>query len=299
MLRNRLGGLLIVGACLLPGSAHATSPDDLSLARQAVVELDWRQVQRRYEPIRASASVGDAAWLESTYCLALAQHHVQPPDATTIGSARSLYQEVIDRAPQSRWAARAMLNIGRIEELRDYPTDVVDLDAARSHYERVVALFPKDPIAGEATLRAAATLVMAYDAPEYAKVRQGVALLERWLQQYPDEPLASVMWQYAGDSYFRPLADYANALRCYEEVDRLGWVDRGNQGPWYWRCALLAERELNLPDVAAKYYAKIIVETPNSGKAYEAMEALRRMGRPVPSSPMFERLEPTTQEARP
>ena len=290
--------VVLVGSLMI-GTARASASEALEAARQAVVELDWRQVQRLYEPIRSAASVGDDVWLEATYCLALAQHHVQPPDAGTIGEAQALYQDVIRQAPRSRWAARAIMNLGRIEELRDYPTDAVDLDAARAFYERVVAEFPNDPIAGEATLRAAATLVMAYDAPHYTKVRAGIALLERRLKAHPDEPLASVMWQYAGDSYFRPLADHANALRCYEEVDRLGWGGRGNQGPWYWRCALLAERELNLPDIAAKYYTKIILETPNSGKAYEAMEALQRMGRPVPSSPMFDRLAPATREARP
>lgn len=293
-MRVILTSFLLMG-CLVPASAvrAETSLDD---ARRALAELDWKLMIRRYTPLREAAQPGSDRWVESTFCLAVAYQHVQPPDGGTIATARRLYEEVIDRAPGTPWAARAMYNIARILELRDYPDDVLDMDGALSMYQRVAREFAGQPIASEATLRAASTLIMSYDAPDYAKVRQGIAMLESWLASHPDDPLASVMWQYLGDSYFRPLADHANALRCYEETDRLGWTDQGNQGPWYWRCAQLAERYLDRPDIAAKYYAKIITETPKSGKAYQAMLALRRMGRPVPSSPLFERFMPTTQE---
>ncbi len=286
--------------CAIVGARAADVDPDLAEARQTIADLDWKQTLRLYPSIRDSAKPGSEQWLEATYCLAVAWHHVQPPDSTTIGTARQMYEEVIQQAPTSRWAARSMMNLGRIEELRDYLDDKIDLDAARKHYDRVVEAFANDPIAGEATLRAAATLVMAYDAPDYVKVKQGIARLEAWIASHPNEPLASVMWQYAGDADFRPLDDYKNALRCYEEVDKLGWVDKGNQGPWYWRCAQLAERELKLPDVAAKYYTKIIVETPNSGKAYESIQALKRLNKPIPASPMFDistPVEPSSTQA--
>lgn len=289
--------LLVLGLVAITGWARAD--ERLVAARRTIVELDWKRAILLYPSIRDAAPVGGDVWLEATYCLAMSYHHVQPPDAGTIGTSKALYQEIIDRAPRTVWAARSMYNIGRILELRDYPDDELDLDGAREWYERVAREFPELPIAGEAMLRASATLVMSYDAPDYARVRRGIALLESWLASHPDDALASVMWQYLGDSYFRPLSDHANALRCYEEVDRLGWVDRGNQGPWYWRCAQLAERYLDRPDVAAKYYAKIITETPKSGKAYQAMLALRRLGKPVPSSPLFERFLPTTREVAP
>lgn len=280
------------------GDAHAQEVDRrLAEARQAIADLDWKQALNLYPAIRDAADAGSERRLEATFCLATAWHHVQPPDEGTIATARQMYQEVIQQSPGSRWAARAMMNLGRIEELRDYLDDKIDLDAARAHYDRVVELFGDDPISGEATLRAAATLVMAYDAPDYEKVKQGVARLEAWIASHPKEPLASIMWQYAGDAYFRPLDDYKNALRCYEEVDKLGWVDQGNQGPWYWRCAQIAERKLKLPDVAAKYYAKIIVETPNSGKAYESIQALKRLNKPIPASPMFDLTAPSDPPA--
>ncbi len=298
-MKHSIFGLCI--AVLLIGDVARAQPSDVELeaARQSIVDIDWKQTIKLYTPIREAAAAGSDIYTEATFCLAVANHHVQPPDGGTIANAKSLYQKVIEQSPGGKWAARAMMNLGRIDELRDYPDDVVNFDSAREQYLKVVQTFPNDPIAGEATLRAAATLIMAFDEPDYTKVKQGIAMLEQWLASHPDEALKSVMWQYTGDAYFRPLADYKNALRCYEEVDRLGWSDKGNQGPWYWRSAQIAERYLDQPDIAAKYYRKIIVETPNSGKAYESILALKRLGKPVPSSPMFESPVPTTQRSNP
>ncbi len=287
--------LILLSICHTP--ALASTDDAFAAARQTLVELDWKSAIRLYTPLRDAAKPGSKEWNEATYCLATAYHHVQPPSYDTIQSALNNYQQVIDKASDPRFVARAMMNLGRVYELRDYPEDIVDMDKAREAYEQVVARFPGDPIAGEAALRAASTLVMAFDEPNYEKVKAGVAFLEKWLADHPNEELASVMWQYIGDAYFRPLQDYKNALQAYEKVDKLGWTDQGNQGPWYWRCAQLAERFLDQPEpeIAAKYYAKIIIETPNSGKAYESMQALRRLNKPVPYSPLFAKFDPTAQ----
>jgi len=287
--------LILLSICF--ASRFAPAQDDLAGARVSLAELEWRGAIRRYTAILETAKPGSAEWTEATYGLGISHHHVQPPSSETISAAMRQYQQIIDQASDQRYVARAMMNVGRVHELRDYSEDVVDLAKAREAYEKVVARFPNDPIAGEAVLRAASTLVMAFDEPNYEQVKSGITMLEKWLAAHPDDALASVMWQYIGDAYFRPLADYENALRAYENVDRLGWTDQGNQGPWYWRAAQLAERFLDKPDIAAKYYAKIIMETPNSGKAYESMESLRRLGKPVPSSPLFETVAPSTQPA--
>ena len=138
--------------------------------------------------------------------------------------------------------------------------------------------------------------MLEYDAPGFANVKQGIALLEKYATDHPGDPFASLMWQTAGDSYFMPLGDEKNSLRCYEVVDRLGWTDQGNQGPWYWRAARLADR-LGENAIAIKYYTKIITETPNSGKGYAAVLALRKLGAPVPKSPLFDDPSPAAPEA--
>ncbi len=264
----------------------AQSP--LDAARQSIADFEWSNAIERYTPIQQAAAPGSAEWTEATFCLAVAHHHAQPPDKHSIKQADDLYTLVVEKSKDDRYAARALLARGRILELQDFGRDPIDLDGARRFYEQVMTRYAAQPIAAEAALRAGASLVMAYDAPEFVKVKQGIDLLEKWVAAHPTDPMATMFWQYLGDSYFEPLADYKNALRCYEQVDKLGWIDQGNQGAWYWRIAVMSERYLNDPASAAKYYTKIVKETPNSGKAYEALIALRRMGAPQPSAPRLE-----------
>src|SRR5699024_5230576 len=118
------------------------------------------------------------------------------------------------------------------------------------------------------------------------QVRQGVALLEKWLAEHPQEQLASGMWQYLGDTWFYPLNDPARAVACYDRCVELGWTDQGNHGPLLSRGGVRSERIGNAAS-AVGYYARVIVETPTSGKAYESQLALQRLDAPVPEITLF------------
>jgi tetratricopeptide (TPR) repeat protein len=172
-----------------------------------------------------------------------------------------------------------------LAELRDYYEDPVDLDAARHWYQRVIDDWPDLPIAGEATLRLAATFVQTYDP---AQVRHGVELVETWLATREDEPLAAGMWQYLGDTYFYPLADHETSLRCYRKAEAIGFLDSNNVGTLCWRMAILAERFLEDRDRAVEYYGKVIRSGAASGKGYQAQLALERLGAPVPELRLFQ-----------
>ena len=280
--------ILLISAAPFCGSAFAAD-DPWAAARESLALLDWNQAATQYAALRDKTEHGSQKWVEATFCEAVAQQQQQPASADTINSAASLFKEVIDNARDDRFTARALMNLGRIAELRDYPDDVIDMAGARKDYQQVMQRWPNDPIGSEAALRAGATLVMAYDASDhFAQVKAGIALLEKWLADHPNNAYANVMWQYAGDSYFRPLDDYANSIRCYNEVDKIGWADEGNQGATLWRCAQMADRYLNDPKTAIHYYTEVIEKTPSGGKAYEALQALKRLGGPLPPAPFLE-----------
>lgn len=216
--------------------------------------------------------------------LAVATQHAQPATKATLDEAARLFQDIAATSSDSRYIARALMNLGRIAELPDYAGDAIDLDIARGYYEQVMRRWPLEPIGSEAALRAAATLVMTFDGPDFSNVREGVRRLRQWAVDHPDNPYAASMWQYAGDTCFRPLADYASALACYNEADRLGWPDRGNQGNWYWRCARLADVHLNDRDTAIRYYRSLIQVTPTHPKAYAASVRPSELGASAPAT---------------
>ena len=185
-----------------------------------------------------------------------------------------------------------MLNLGRIEELSDYYQDYVDLVAARTWYQKVADKYPGQLIASEATLRIASTYIQTYEDDQILK---GIDILKKWLAEYPQDELASAMWQYLGDTYFYPIEDYAKSLSCYRNAEQIGFIEKYRRGQVYWRMAVMADRFLNDREAAVEYYTKIITVAPTSGKAYESQLALERLGAPVPRIEILETVTPDSE----
>ncbi len=265
-----------------PAAHAADKPDAKTLLFKAQEELScfgFDNAAALFNSVIAQSTPGSDDWLKGTLGLAICLQQHSPPSPAMIERAAALLRSVIKAAPTSACAARATMSLARIEELSDYYGDEPRPEAARELYQNVVQTWPNEAIAGEATLRIAAIDVQTYE-PE--KVQRGVALLESWLASHPNDPLASVMFKYIGDTCYRPLRDYRKAVESYRKADAIGLLERGREGPVYWRTAVLAERELKDFPTAIEFYTKIIRITPTSGKAYEAQLALKRLGAPVP-----------------
>jgi hypothetical protein len=199
--------------------------------------------------------------------------------------------------------------------------------------------WPEHFLADEAAYRLASAYVQTYDEGD---ARQGVKVLLDWLEKNPPKEnlLASAMWQYLGDTYLFPLNNYPDAVAACIRADDIGLLERGREGPIYWKTAVMADRlwrrlsddiparlggpgtlvpatldqgyqapsryygpvgiEHLHPDgpqkqaarnhyrgIARRYYEKVIVETPKSGKAYDAQQRLIAMGYEPPPIPQF------------
>jgi tetratricopeptide (TPR) repeat protein len=276
----------LAGAFLAVTAVTAASPEGqetaasekIARAAQEVAYVNLEKARDLFAEVRASTRPGQPDWERAIFGEATCIWHLLPIERANAEQAAKLFSELIARAPQSSFAPRAMMNLGRILELPEDRDDPIDLPGARVWYQKVLDGWPNDPIAGEATLRIAGTYIQTYDD---AQLREGVALLRSWVEAHPRDPLASIMWQYLAETYFFPLNDYQRSLEAYEKVDELGWADQGLQGKYYWRIAQMSERFLKNRDAAIKFYNKIIDETPSSGKLYEAQLGLKRLGAPV------------------
>ncbi len=302
MARERLRIVTIV--CTLWGSSLATgawakeSVDDLlNHANDQLAMFNWDNAYRLYgDTLAAAEKESPGPWSakaqQAAFGKAVATSQASPSSAERIDEATSLFNRLADAQLKSPFAARSMMNLGRLAELSDFMDDRVDIESARKRYAEVVERFPSEPIAAEATYRIAGTYVQSFK-PE--DLNRGAEICQAWITAHPKDPLNSAMWQYAGDAYFF-LKEYRRSLDAYMESDKLGWTDEGNQGPIYWRMAVIADRELKDTAAAGKFYTKIIVETPYSGKAYESQLALKRLGMPVPEIQIFKvpTAQPTT-----
>ena len=304
-----------LAVCLTAGVAYAakdlTLPEKLRKAVEEIRTFSYKQAYELFSQAMDQAKTGSPQWQQAAYGRAVCAQQISPPTKAKMAEAEALYHQLIQASPDSKFAPRAMLNLGRIAELSDYYRDRINLPAARDWYQKVADRWPDKPIAGEAILRVAATYVQSY---QEQQVRKGVKVLADWLEKHPKDPLASAMWQYMGDAYFYPLADYdarraaagsgqsrpadanahkrdsyAKALDCYEQADRIGLMEKGREGLVYWRMAVLADRYLKDRKRAIKYYRKIIVAAPTSGKAYEAQLAMKKLGVEPPKIELFEK----------
>jgi len=252
------------------------SPQEtLAKAVQEVSCLSFKTAYPLFDDVLKKAAEGSDLWQKAVFGKALCAQQTAPATPEAIQEAQGLYKALIEKAPDSPMTPRAMMNLGRIAELSDYYQDVVDLAGARQWYEKVRDRYADKPIAGEAVLRIAGTYIQTFKKDEVA---QGIELLRRWLAAHPDDPLASGMWQYLGDTYFFPLEEYDKCLECYLKVDKLGLVEKGLEGPFYWRVAMVADRYVKDRDVAVGFYAKVIRLASSSGKGYEAQLAMKRLG---------------------
>ena len=134
---DRANGSELAAATPVKDAAQDTTQDlahgKKQLAgRTAIGDLDWSRAIRIYQPLAAAATPGSDAWTRATFCLAVAEQQLQPPDAGTIDAARKLYQSVIDQSKDTRYVARSLMNLGRIAELKDFSADPVDLKGART-----------------------------------------------------------------------------------------------------------------------------------------------------------------------
>lgn len=265
-------------------SAADTPAVALERASTALAQFNYDVPRKDFRLAREGLSVGSEGWQQATFGLATCMHQFMPIEAASITEAAALYADLAERCPDSRFTPRAVLNLGRIAELRDYLGDVIDLDTARSRYSEIIKRWPADPIAGEATFRLGTSHLSTMDEAQFAP---GVAILTDWLAAHPDEPLAAGMWQYLGDCYFQQKQDMAQAFDCYLKADDLGLQWRSREHLVWWRMARIAESQLKNPEMAIRYYTKICTQAQTSGKAFEAQIRLSLLGAPIPELTAF------------
>ena len=284
--------LLSLSICVGHGAAQPSADEsgaedkDAGALHVAVRELSYFNFDRSYELFaalraRAQPKQGDL-WQEATLGLALSAHSCTPSSAELMAEAGALYRELADPRLHSRFAPRALLQLGRIAEVRDYGGDEVDLPSAIGFYESVYEKWPELHIADEAVMRHGMALTQQFDQPQ--AIQAGIDLMQSWVGAHEDRPLASSIYEAIGWSRLKFQDDAAGAVAAFLKADSLGLVDSSVAGQLYFRIAALADQRTGDLKTAARYYQKVIRETPRSGRAFEAQLALRRLAEAHPDA---------------
>jgi tetratricopeptide (TPR) repeat protein len=294
MTGRSLGWLTLAGAlglcCAGVRAERGDLTDQLQTGSQQIIMLDFSNALTTFRAAVAVAPASGAQAAEARFGLAVALQNLASVTPAQIAEAKQLYNDVIALAPASGWALRAMMNLGRIEDL-GYNSQPARLLAARAWYEKARTAAAGGELAGEATLRIMGTYMQSYDAEQ---TRQGIAVGMAFMAQYPQHSYNAAIWEYIGDRQLW-LKDYRACVDAYQKAIALGLVAADRPEGIYWRIARIAEVHLKDRELAVEFYTRHIVETPASGWAYESQLALRRLGAPVPEIKL--RLAVTTQAA--
>lgn len=275
----RLGQVGLVGALLLAGCGRSldSEAEVAAAIKEAVFEFESYRFAEAYDLFqraRQAVSPPSDVWAEATYGAATAAWHSIPASEALVGRADELFAEIVARAPASRFAPYALRNQARLREIRDYPGDAPDPEAARPFYRAIIERWPEREIAHEATLRLGGTYIQKLD--DEASVREGFAIYRQFIKENPGTAIASIMWEHMGETALNFLGDQELAFEGLRRAEAIGFIDRNKVATNYWRIAELAE-DLDQPEVAVRYYQRIIAEHSRSGRAFESIQALQAL----------------------
>jgi tetratricopeptide (TPR) repeat protein len=291
IIRNRPGGnrarhirlwITLGLGVILSGCGGETTKEgginrQLEAGARFLDSLNFNQAADIYELLYKDLEETDGRWPEAAFGYAVALWNRTPPSPESIGQAEEVFEQVSRAVPGTEWDRAARLNLARIHMLRDYPGDEEDPEAAIPILEALTR--ENGLLRHEALVRLAECHRMRYDDDESLTAARDQ--LMSWLEQYPDNPLASLMWEQVGWLELEDLQDREAAVAAFERAAALGFADPSKKGMLLWTLAQLLLEE-NEPQRAAVYFTRLIEEAPASGRAYEAQVALRKIRETVP-----------------
>jgi tetratricopeptide (TPR) repeat protein len=298
-------GFFLLNGCVRTDSQIDDVQQVLGQARDQIKIFNFHVAQPLFEELVVEFEKGSDDWSESMIGLALSSWHRSPNGPAHVGKSRDVLNELIaEEQVGGRFKAEATFMLGRIAEVIDYPADEVDLNEARKRYLEVIRNWPDEPVAREAGLRLGVTYLQEHRSPE--KVREGIAILQQWLEKYPGDAAGSLAARLIGDAYHLSLEDPDSALPWYLRAVEAGLLNTARAGNFYWLVASLAEEKDRDVDVAVRFYQRIITETPRSGRAFEAQLRLADMQKrfpdrqiAIPEIPMYQNRKDETSAGAP
>jgi tetratricopeptide (TPR) repeat protein len=246
--------------------------------QQLLDSLNYNDAGKLYLPLLERLPEDDAHWPEVAFAYANCLWHQTPPNAAAVDEATALFGRIAETLPDTDWAAASLLSIARIEMLRDFPGDQENPQAAIPILERLIAE-QTGLIRHEAVIRLSECHRMAlYD---WDSIETSLTVLRDWLARHPDNPLAALMWQQIAMSELLDFKRPEAALDALIQAEVIGFADPSRKGQLLWLMAELALGAQRFPE-AVEYYQRLIIESPTSGRAYEAQLRLERIRATVP-----------------
>jgi tetratricopeptide (TPR) repeat protein len=265
--------LLVCAACT--PSASVSSPKEEIEGGWAQYRLsEFNSAVKIFQAVGASEPPGSHYHLQALYGEASCWNHRR--DGRDTAKAVTLYQAVIDQAPEDPLAAWCALDIVRTQHLApaDQPIDYANLIR---NYADVYARYPQTRAGEEAFLYMSSLSVHLADAE---KARGLLGQIEQFVLSHPATPFLSQFYGMMAECYHksgdegRRIEYLIKALEA-RPVDPASPLD--DRSTAYWNIAYAAEFDAGNFPLAREYYQRLITEYPKDIRVFGARKALERM----------------------
>jgi tetratricopeptide (TPR) repeat protein len=250
--------------CVGCSDRDSTSPELIGEQVEAGIEslrvFNFQSAYRVLSIAQPNLDKDAESWLLATYSLALAAWHKSPPSHEALIEAESLLEQVIEQDPKSEFAASALLDLGRIEEVSDFLGDSTDVPAAQVYYKQVIREFPATEMSARATAFLAQSMAQSFDSES---VRDAIKLLESEIAAQPDSPWVGTLSQYVAQLYAFYLHDSKASLQPYERAMEVGFPRSADSDISLWQFGLLAQKA-GEDIMAARVYSRLVKKYPRS-----------------------------------
>ena len=266
-------------AFLMREQRHAQQyEDDLKQAWERFHSGDPREALESFQAILDKDPLPEPDRIQVLYGIGFCYRFMRPfPDEER---AIAIFEDLLRQYQDSQLKPWLLLELGILKRKKsadlEYEPDLSINSESRRYFQRILNDYPDSVVVHEAAIRLSSNYFFEVES-RYAD--KGVELLERHLERYPDNPLASVMHMRLNIWYFAVHQDFE---KSQVHALRLGEMRMSDPFRWsrnYWHIAQTYLIALKDPAKAAPWFRRIIEEAPKSEHVFLARKILREIER--------------------
>lgn len=236
-------GVLLWMLLVLPGCGGAEREE--AAMRNAIMEglrslevYDFDGAYAVLSPVVEQLEGSESNWETGMYAAAVAAWHKTPGSEERIEEAKALLERLLADAADADRRARYALDLGRIEEVEDYPGDEANPEGAEDWYNEARELATEVSLVVESGMRLAQLKLQELSE---AGTAEAEAILLELVEAVQEEPWRSTVLMYLGEiqtSYGDKVED---GVATFLRVDPEYYPVRSRTDGFIWRRAVLCE----------------------------------------------------------
>jgi tetratricopeptide (TPR) repeat protein len=278
---------LLLSGCNQEETVHKNPQDAIRDGWALITISDFDRAEAAFAHAEAASAPNSRELLLARYGLANAYQHRRP--TPRYPEALKLYAEIAQQDKGGEIGAWSALAAARINHVslyavgREIPAgaqtgtgalpSAQELETLRAQYQNVISSFPGTLAAEESAVCIGSLLIEQIDEQH---VKAGVAFLREWIALNPRSSYLYNAWR-ALAAGCDLLKDYKAQLAALLKAADARIDKDAERSAEFYRIAKVADTLANDPDVARRFYQRLIDEFPTNHRVFLCKRALERL----------------------